>query len=249
MPIQEMLTSDAGAGVTAAAVTEDLRAAACLYRLLGRLLEEEIDAPLLALLKDELREPLAAVGIHLAQAIDRQSAETVLEALAEEYTGLFVAPGCVSPYASVFETGMLFKDPCDRATAAYREAGWGYERRASGEFPDHIGTMLAFVSLLADTEADAIDAGDSAAAAIQRERRHRFLLHEIGRWGPGWCRRAAEAAFNSFYQQVLEATEQLLWTELTLLANRQQLTELTELNRREPARLDYNADFRKASGL
>lgn len=234
---------------SAAGEAAELRATAALYRLLGRFLEEEIDAPLLRLLKGELREPLAAVGVALPETVDREPEDAVLEALAEEFTSLFVAPGCVSPYASVFETGTLFKEPCDRAVAAYREAGWDYRRCVSGEFPDHIGTMLAFVALLADAEAQALEAGDGEQALRHRERRQRFLLQQLGPWGPGWCQRAAQAAFNPLYRSVIEVTEQLLWSELTVLAGRQQLKELAKLNRREPPKLDYDADFRKASGL
>jgi TorA maturation chaperone TorD len=236
------------AAASATGEVGELRAAAALYRLLGRLLEEEIDAPLLGLLRGELREPLAAVGIHLPETVG-EPVEIVLETLAEEYTGLFVAPGCISPYASVFETGTLFKEPCDRAVAAYREAGWDYRLRVSGEFPDHIGTMLAFMALLADAEAEALDEGDGERAARQRERRQRFLLQQLGPWGPGWCQRAAAAAFNPLYRSIIEATEQLLWSELALVAGRRQLRELAELNRRETPKLDYDADFRKASGL
>ncbi len=228
---------------------QELQATAALYRLLGRFLEAEIDAPLLRLLKGELREPLAAVGVTLPETADSEPESALLEALAEEFTGLLVAPGCISPYASVFETGTLFKEPCDRAVAAYREAGWDYRLQVSGEFPDHIGTMLGFVALLADAEVQAVVEGDGEQALRHRERRQRFLLQQLGPWGPGWCQRAARAAMNPFYRGVVEATSQLLWSELTVLAGRQQLKELVELNRREPPKLDYDADFRKASGL
>ena len=43
--------------------------------------------------------------------------------------------------------------------------------------------------------------------------------------------------------------EQALWSELEQRVERRRLRELAELNRREPKRLDYDADFRKASGL
>ncbi|GAB4344395.1 MAG: hypothetical protein Kow006_00300 [Gammaproteobacteria bacterium] len=228
---------------------EELRTVGNLYQLFGRLLEEEIDAPLLRLLRGELREPLAAIGVTLPESFDQDPEETILEALAEEYTGLLVAPGAVSPYASVFETGMLFKEPCDKAEAAYREAGWAYQLRNSGEFADHIGTMLAFVGLLSHAEADALEQGDGEGAAVLRERRTRFLVEQLGGWGPGWCHRAAKAAFHPLYQGIISAIEQLLWSELAKCAGRQQMKELMELNRREPPKLDYDADFRKASGL
>jgi TorA maturation chaperone TorD len=227
----------------------EIRALAGLYGLTARCLEEEPDRGLIRLLRGELRKPLADAGWELDREFLRFPEEALLEALAEEFTGLFVAPGGISPYASVFETGCMYREPCDRAMAAYREAGWDYSRRMSGEFPDHIGTMLGFVGQLALEEAQARQQGDVPTAACLRERRYAFLLGQLGPWAPGWCRRAAQAALLPFYRQLLQFTEQLLWLSLSETADRRGLNELVALNRREPERLDYNADFRKASGL
>lgn len=237
---------------TTAAIDDDIaaqRARAGLFQLAGRCLEEEVDSELLTLLRGDLREPLADAGFNLDADFYSLPETTLLETLAVEYTCLFVAPGCMSPYASVFETGALFREPSDRAVAAYRKAGWDYKHLLSGEFPDHIGTMLAFVGVLANAEADALEQGDHQAAQQWAEQRNQFLLKEIGPWAPGWCQRAAAAALQPFYQNMLALIEQLLWTELAENADRRQLRELTQLNLREPKKLDYDADFRKASGL
>jgi TorA maturation chaperone TorD len=228
---------------------EELQALARLYGFIARVLEDEVDRELLRLLADELYEPLRSLGLDLDKAFLGLPSEPLLEQLAEEYTGLFVAPGCVSPYASVFETGCMFKEPADRAIEAYRAAGWDYRRHLSGEFPDHIGTMLGFCGRLAEAEADCLAAGDLDRANEFRTKREGFLADQLGGWGPGWCRRAAEAALHPFYQQLLRMSEALLWNELAQFLDRRRLRELAELNRREPKRLDYDADFRKASGL
>ena len=225
------------------------RALAGLYRLIGRCLEDEVDRDLLRLLRGELRGPLAEVGWTLDQDFLDRPENELLESLAEEFTGLFVAPGGVSPYASVFETGCRYREPCDRAMAAYREAGWDYRRRFSGEFPDHIGTMLGFLGELAANEVQALEQGDEAAAGAWTSRRRAFLAEQLGPWAPGLCRRAAAAALLPFYRQLLQLTEQLLWQELAEVTDRRRLSELLALNQREPKRLDYDADFRKASGL
>lgn len=227
----------------------ECRAQAALYGLVGRCLEEEVDEALLGLLRGPLAGPLAAVGLVLDAELLQAPAAPLLEALAEEYTVLFVAPGGVSPFASVFETGCMFREPADRAMAAYRAAGWDWQRRQSGEFPDHVGTLLAFVGVLAGAEAEALERADTDAATRWRQQRESFLLEEIGPWVPGWCRRAAAAAMQPFYRQLLGFAGQLLWTDLAAVAERRELRALAELNRREPKKLDYNADFRKASGL
>lgn len=244
-------TSDDGA---AAGTAEDPAVAECrttsgLYRLLGRCLEEEVDADLLALLRGSLAPALNEIGLGLDDEVLTGSTDAVLSTLAEEYTALIVAPGAVSPYRSVFETGCTFQEPCDEAVAAYREAGLEFRHRFSGEFPDHIGVMLGFVGRLAELEAACLEAGDAPGAKQWRARREAFLRDQLGPWAPGWCRRARMLANHAFYRRVLELTERVLWHDLRALAGRRRLGELERLNRRVPVRLDYDADFRKASGL
>lgn len=228
---------------------DELRAQASTYRLLARFLEQEIDSDLLHLLRTELREPLARVGIALDDWLLDDPEESTLETLAEEYTGLFVAPGGVSPYLSVFETGCMFREPCDRVVEAYHTAGWDYQRQYSGEFPDHIGTMLGFVGILFDAQADALEKAARSEAEQIAAQRADFIRTQVAPWAPRWCQRAAEAALQPLYRQILELTGQLLWTDIIGLVDRRQLREIQEANRREPKKLDYNADFRKASGI
>lgn len=224
-------------------------ALARLYGFVAQVLEEEANEALLQLLRRELRAPLESLGLCFDEAFYTTPIEVLTETLAEEYTGLFVAPGCISPYASVFETGCMFKEPADRAIEAYRAAGFDYQRQMSGEFPDHIGTMLGFCGLLAEAEVDSLAAAELERSDEYKDRRERFLVEQLADWGPGWCHRAAEAALHPFYRNVLRLTESLLWSELSQILDRRRLRELAELNRREPKRLDYDADFRKASGL
>ncbi len=228
---------------------EEARGLAAVFGFLSRCIEEEADAALIDLVRNDLRQPLAEAGLIFDDTFYDIPTDSLVETLAEEYTGLFVAPGCVSPYASVVATGCMFKQQADRAINAYHKAGWDYQHRLSGEFPDHIGTMLGFYANLAEVEADALARGDSARADEIKRQREEFLLQQLAEWGPGWCQRAAQAAFHPFYCRLLQMMEQALWLELEQLVDRRRLRELVELNQREPKRLDYDADFRKASGL
>ena len=222
---------------------------AAMFGFFSRVLEQEMDSDFLNLLRHQLKEPLQEAGMVFDAEFINQDEAQLLEKYAEEFTGLFVAPGCVSPYASVFETGCMFKEPTDKASAAYAQAGWAYKNIYSGEFPDHIGTMLGFYSILCNQEAQYLEQGELQLADLIKATRDSFLLEQLSEWGPGWCRLAAKAANLSFYQQVISMTEQLLWSELAQLVDRRELKVLAEKNRREPKRLDYDADFRKASGL
>lgn len=232
----------------AAPESAECAALAGVYRLLGRLLEEELDAATLELLRGELRGALVAAGIDPGADFWEAAPGQLLEELAEEYTALLVAPGACRPLASVALTGMMMQDPANRAERAYAQAGWAYRERLCGEFADHLGTMLCFVGELAAAEAAALEAGDGEAVSW-RERRASFLMEELGPWAPGFCRRARAAALHPFYGAVLGAVEQLLWSELARLVDRRHLRDLRDENHREPPRLDYDADFRKASGL
>jgi TorA maturation chaperone TorD len=227
----------------------ECRATSGLYRLLGRCLEEEVDAEFLALLKGPLGTALTQIGLALDELLIEADAEDAIAKLSEEFTALFVAPGAVSPYRSVFESGCTFQEPCDQAVAAYREVGLEFQNRYSGEFPDHIGVMLSFVGCLAEREAECLEAADSTGAGTWRARREKFLLEQLGPWASGWCRRARSCAKDPFYSRILELTESILWHDLRATSDRPRLKELERLNRRAPVRLNYDADFRKASGL
>lgn len=227
------------------------RARAGLYRLLERCLGDEVDRTFLDLLRGPLASVLtdAEIGFAPDDEILVATADGLLDSLSREFNSLFVVPGAVCPYRSVFETGCMFQAPSDEAAAAYRDAGLDFQHRYSGEFPDHIAVMMSFVAYLSEREADALEAGEDTVADNLRERRERFTIEQIGPWGPGWCRRAGLLADHDFYRRILEFAERLLWREIGEMADRKQMKEIVALNRREPVVLDYDADFRKASGL
>lgn len=232
-----------------AKMIEENRAQAGIFTLLGRSLEYEVDEAFLELLRTTLREPLAEAGVELPDDLLHGPSAEVLEHLAVEFTGLFVAPGAISPYASVFETGAMAQEPSSRVNRWYTEAGFEFRRMLSGEFPDHVGTMLRFVAALYSAEADCLERGDDVAAEETKVRRERFLLEEVGGWVPGWCRIAASVAGHPFYERMLDLTGRVLWEELSMIAPPRRLRELSDLNARRPARLESSPEFRKASGL
>lgn len=228
---------------------DDLSMKSGLYAFLGRVLEEEIDNNLLQMLRTDLADSLEDAGVVLTQAMLDGKTEQVLSNLAEEFTGLFVQPGAVLPYRSVFETGRMYQSPCDEVAAAYQKAGFEFTTKLSGEFPDHFGVMLGFVSKLCAFEAHALENDDVAKAETWRIMRDAFILEQLGPWGLGWCHRARLLAEHPFYASVLALAEAVLMEDLKELSSSDQLLALVDLNRRPPVKLDYDADFRKASGL
>ncbi|TAN59007.1 MAG: hypothetical protein EPN26_00660 [Rhodospirillales bacterium] len=228
---------------------DECKAQAALFRLLARTLEYEVDEAFLDHLRKDLQEPLAEAGAELPNDMVMGETGEILENLAVEYTALFVQPGAISPYASVFETGSMFQEQCDRATQWYRENGFVFKHRYSGEFPDHVGTMLSFVSALFEREAQALEADDEGKAEEIRQSRERFLIEELGGWAPGWASVAAQAAQHPFYERMLGLVERVLWDELTQIVPPRRMRELTEKNARGPTVIKKDPGFRKASGL
>lgn len=226
-----------------------LRERAAGYALFGRFLEAEVDTTLLALMDGPLQPALASLGAWPEVSAEPADRDTVLVRLASEYTSLFVAPGAISPYASVFETGALYQDQTDLADAAYRLAGVRFTPRHSGEFPDHIGVMLSFYGLLLRRQADALAQGGVATAGRWQRQADDFLVTQLAPWAVAWCRLAARAARHRLYQRLLDAAAEILWDDIAATVSPAALSEIEARNRRQPARLDYDADFRKASGL
>ena len=248
MSAQHPIPSPADPG-TPPQATSELAANAGLFAFLGRCLEAEPDQALLDLIRGPMLEGLEQSEVHFSPAFLASPPERLLTILDEEFTCLFVAPGCIPPYASVFETGRMFQEPADRATAAYEQAGMAFQPIHSGEFPDHVGIMLGFYAHLLAREDAALTDGRIDEAATAKTRRQDFLLTQMGTWVPGWCRRAQGFAMHEFYTQILALTEAVVWSEVESIATRAQIRELSGLNQREPVKLDYDADFRKASGL
>ncbi len=228
---------------------DECKAQAALFKLLARSFEYEVDNDFLEHLKGELCDPLAESGAELPEDMMADDPEKVIADLAVEFTALFVQPGAISPYASVFQTGSMFQQQCDRAANWYRENGFVFKHRYSGEFPDHAGTMLSFVSALFEREAQALEGGDEEKAEDVRQSRERFLIEEMGEWIPGWCKVAAQAAQHPFYERMLNLTERVLWDELTQIVPPRRMRELTEKNARGPTVIKKDPGFRKASGL
>jgi TorA maturation chaperone TorD len=226
-----------------------LGAQAGLYALLGRCLEAEMDAALLATLRGPLAETLAEVGVELGDDMRLGDAALVLAALAEEFAALFVVPGAVLPYRSAYETGRLFQPQADLASAAYRDAGFDFRNLLSGEFPDHVAVMMAFVGRLLERQAEAVTAGDLAAAAAWQRRREHFVLHQLGSWAIGWARRARACTQHPFYHSILALSEQVIWEDVCEIADDKALKRLVSANRRPLVRQKTDHAFRKASGL
>ncbi len=192
-----------------------------LYGFLAEVFRAEPSPDLLRKIQDErFAEMLAAAGAHLGAELARRPEETLLEDLAVEYTRLFLGPGRhVRPYAATYLDG-AGASLCGPTTVWVR----GFMERAGfalapkhRDLPDHVSVELEFMARMAAREAEAVEAGDAAAARQSRRIQSEFLTH-LGRWLPRFCGHAAEHAELSFYRELARLTGHFLDSELASFA-------------------------------
>jgi TorA maturation chaperone TorD len=193
-----------------------------LYSFLAEVFRAEPSADLLRRIKDErFAGVLEAAGAHLGAELAGPSEDALLEDLAVEYTRLFLGPGKhVRPFAATYLDG-AGASLCGPTTAWVRD----FMERAGFELapghrnlPDHVFVEMEFMARLTLREAEAVEAGDAAAASQSRRIQREFLETHLGRWLPQFCGHAAEHAELSFYRELARLTGHFLDSELASFA-------------------------------
>ena len=197
----------APAPVQSAPSSDELRAEcmarAGLYRLLAGVFVEEPSEVFLA----SLREPstlvaLSEAGVHFGDDFTQPNLAALAEALACEYTTMFVASGGFPPVESVRLTGRYQQAPHFDVKETYRRAGFAVRKGRFQVFEDHLGIELLFIAELLDGCVAAIGRGDMAAyRAAERDIKRFWTLH-LGRWVRGYCRLVERAAEHSLYREM-----------------------------------------------
>jgi len=186
---------------------EDLRAEcvarAGLYRLLAGVFVEEPGAAFLASLRERsVLHSLAEAGLRFDDDFTQPDPAALAEALACEYTTMFVASGGFPPVESVRVTGRYQQGPHFDVKETYRRAGFEVGKGRFQVFEDHLGVELLFVAELLDRCVGAIDCGDIAVyRATERDIKRFWTLH-LGRWVRGYCRLVERAAEHSLYREM-----------------------------------------------
>ncbi len=124
-----------------------------------------------------------------------------LETLSQEFEALFVAPirgMYVTPYASVYLTGIMSQEPMRATRQIYQEAGLEIDH-GSADSPDHIGMELEFMAVLSDRESSALK--DGAAAEVQDllVLQQRFLTGHLLPWIPQLTGEIIKRGTSNFY--------------------------------------------------
>lgn len=228
--------------------SEELRARSALYRMFGALLYREVSVDWLRMFQQELRPQWEEAGCRFEADMDADAA-SLKEALDAEFTTLWIAPGGVARYESIFETGAVFQGPCDQVAAVYAGEGFHFDMDAEKSFPDHAGVELEFLGFLLARQAEAVDRGDAAEANRLGGEAKNFLRQHPGKWVPAMMQLSMQLAEHSFYRELCRMVFAFLDQEIEAMLPRRDREALRAKYQRMPKELDYDADFRKASGL
>jgi TorA maturation chaperone TorD len=189
--------------LTAPRAADVARARADVYRLLGRLLLEEIEAGALPALR-----AWPAFGEAL-----RGDDATLLARLRVEYARLFLMN--VPPYGSVYADPdlMLNGEVAVAVERAYAEAGFSAAAVPRAGAPDHVGAEMAFMAHLATAEAAALERGRGEDAPW-RARQRRFLERHLAAVLAPFAQAVARDARHPFYRAVADATLDFVLADL-----------------------------------
>ncbi|MCL5075834.1 MAG: molecular chaperone TorD family protein [Chloroflexi bacterium] len=157
------------------------------------------------------------------------------EELEVEYTRLFVGPGCVSPYQSVYTDsgglrdsglgypspagpvkGLLWGDSTVAARQQYLEAGLEVSEELP---PDHIGLELQFMQHLCSREAESWNLGDVEAAIACLERQRKFLSQHLSPWVVLFCGKVKGSTRHPFYAAMADLTADFVCSDVSEIEN------------------------------
>jgi TorA maturation chaperone TorD len=198
-----------GAGETAAVLASpaetaaDWRARAEIYRLLSGVFVEEPNGGFVAALRSpEALAELAEAGLRFDADFLDAPQNTLLEALAIEYTTQFACSGGFPPVESVRLTGRYKQQPDFDAMQTYRRLGFELRPGRFEVFADQLGVELMFVAELLERGANALEHGDASAQRRLDKEIRRFWSQHLGRWVRGYSRLIERTAQHSFYREM-----------------------------------------------
>lgn len=196
----------------------ELRARASFYQLLaGAFLEEPGADYLGALRTPEAIASLAALGVQFDKDFTATALPELQDTLAYEYAALFASPGGCPPVESARLAGRFQQEPYHAVKAIYQRAGFALHEGKFAIFEDQLGVELSFVAALLETQAAALDSGDTAAFARLEKDVKRFWANHLGRWVRGYASLLERATEHSFYREVARLLAAFAEDELDLL--------------------------------
>ena len=188
-----------------------------LYRFLGRLYLEEIDATTLERLK-VMRFPADgddaaySAGYKLLKEYLDTCGQSALTELAADYAKVFLGAGSAQgpaafPYESVYTSHqrIMMQDPRDQVMAIFAAKGLRKEDNVISE--DHIALLLSFMAFLCNESQSVSDTHDSAGVIECLKAQKDFLEQHLLNWVPAFCADIENLADTAFYKGVGKITD------------------------------------------
>lgn len=129
-----------------------------------------------------------------------------IDNLAADYSKLFIIPDkkyYVTPYESVFLTGMLSQAPTMKVKRIYDKNGLEISQDFD-DFPDHIGIELEYMHFLCNTEAENWNSNriEELKKCLTNEKE--FLEKHLGVWVRNLGEKILNKSENDFYKGIAE---------------------------------------------
>jgi len=225
-----------------------LKSRSALYRMFGDLLYREVSEQWLAQFRSWMKPGWETMGCVFDEDMDLDTKQ-LKEALDAEFSTLWIVPGAIPRFESVFETGMVFQAPCDKVTEIYRSEGYAFDADAEKTFSDHAGVELEFLGHLLDKQANALADNNPEEAERVQKIYMSFLCKHAGTWVPAMMNYSIQTVEHSFYRELCKLILLFMESEFEEELPRREREHLMGIMDRKPAEVEYDADFRKASGL
>lgn len=187
-----------------------------MYDLLASVFRTEPDRQFI----DTLRGPrfagaFASFGIHLGDEFLQSTVDDLHEALAIEFTRLFMGPGQhISPHESIFaevdgENGGLYGAKTVEVRKFIETTGLTYDDDFTG-LPDHISVELEFMGKLSEFESEKWASGDNAGARYCLSVQKMFAQKHLLKWIPKFCTRVVDEARLPFYREMAKLLDEFI---------------------------------------
>ena len=134
--------------------------------------------------------------------------DSFVEQVKREYTELFILPGEISLYQSIYEN----ENPYGKVTLRIKEImkKVGYKCNYA-EPEDHIGVQLSF---MAETCKDALDKRDKIATYLSKQK---DMLNEMKKWVPKLCSKIESNRSANFYRGIAKILKEFIKFDLNLI--------------------------------
>jgi len=185
-----------------------------LYGLLAAVYRAEPTSAMLKGIKiPAFQKALKAAGVVLEIG---GAEKNLAEALAVEYTRLFLGPGKhIAPYAAIHLGGdgaSLWGPETSWVKGFIEDAGFDYKPDYH-DLPDHISVELEFMQEITAGEAAALEREDPGQAEKHQRIEVEFITAHMAKWVPGFCRQVQDQAELPFYKAMARLTEEFILSE------------------------------------